>query len=424
MSDYSDRELLSYVLDNGIINRATIEEQMHMKENDIYLSMHKHKIWQGNDGYWRTKVNEIGYGDNLRLIKKRSKTDLNKAIVDYYKSNSKELYSFKARFEVWVKRQETCGRSSNTICKYRSDYKKFFSGYTIEEQDIRTITDEDICKHLQLVLTEKSIKWRALKDIFGYMCGVFNKALIERVIDSNPCMYVDLPLYKRLCSDDILHSGSERTLSKTEMDALRNKIRNPKANNNNQIAGFAIELSMLTGMRVGELAGLMWDDILFDEGIMVIRHSERYDRKAKQYYVSTTKNGKARIFPLTNDILELLERVSSYEKEHGWFGEFVFTGKNGKIHVNAISSSARNRTMSGEFGNPKSIHAIRRTFNSNLRCAGVSPTVAASLLGHTERVNENNYTYDILPMQIKREYVDRVTSNRSNRTHPIRTLIE
>lgn len=406
MSDYTDRELLKYVLDNGIINRTTIEECMRMKENDIYLKMHKHKIWKGNDGYWRTKVSEIGYGDNLRLIKRRLRRDLDKAIVEYYKNNHKERYSFKARFDIWVERQEACGRSSNTIQKYRSDYKKFYDGYDFEERDIRIITETDICEHFKEVLLTTSIKWRALKDIFGYTNGVFNKALVDRIIEINPCTYIDLPLFKRYCSDDILHSGSERTLSKDEIDALRQKLRHPIAHNNNQIAGFAIELSLLTGMRVGELAGLKWDDILYDDKIIVIRHSERFDRKTKKFYVATTKTGKARIFPITNDILELLEEIASYEKERGWFGEYVFMNNKGRVHTNAISSSIRSRTMSEEFGCPKSIHAIRRTFNSNLRCSGVSPNVAASLLGHTARINDNNYTYDILPMDVKRRYVD------------------
>jgi integrase len=61
----------------------------------------------------------------------------------------------------------------------------------------------------------------------------------------------------------------------------------------------------------------------------------------------------------------------------------------------------RNKTMSGEFTSVKSIHAIRRTVNSNLKCNGVSTTVASSLLGHTERVNETNYTYDVSGMAEK-----------------------
>ena len=59
-----------------------------------------------------------------------------------------------------------------------------------------------------------------------------------------------------------------------------------------------------------------------------------------------------------------------------------------------------------EFHNKKSIHAIRRTLNSNMKCAGVSGTVAASLLGHTEKVNEENYRYDVSSMEEKSKFME------------------
>lgn len=44
--------------------------------------------------------------------------------------------------------------------------------------------------------------------------------------------------------------------------------------------------------------------------------------------------------------------------------------------------------------------------NSNMKYAGVSGTVAASLLGHTEKVNEENYTYDVSSMEEKSKFME------------------
>lgn len=44
--------------------------------------------------------------------------------------------------------------------------------------------------------------------------------------------------------------------------------------------------------------------------------------------------------------------------------------------------------------------------NSNMKCAGVSGTVAVSLLGHTEKVNEENYTYDVSSMEEKSKFME------------------
>ena len=100
-----------------------------------------------------------------------------------------------------------------------------------------------------------------------------------------------------------------------------------------------------------------------------------------------------------------MARVKKVEMKNGFLGEFVFSNENGRIHAGTISDCARNRTMSKEFCNTKSIHAIRRTLNSNLRCSGMSATVAASILGHSEKVNEENYTYDVSNMDYKTEII-------------------
>ena len=53
-------------------------------------------------------------------------------------------------------------------------------------------------------------------------------------------------------------------------------------------------------MRVGELSALRWDGIT-DKYIMIDK-SEKYNRRTKEYYIDTTKNGKERIFPVTKEI--------------------------------------------------------------------------------------------------------------------------
>jgi len=400
----SDAKILNYLVENGIIDRTIVAQNITQMENQQYLENHTCKLWLGNDGYWKTKVKECD--GHYRLIKKKNKSDLEDAVIEHYKRLSLKDNSFKTRFSVWIERQKDCGRSDNTILKYKSDYRRFFEGYPIENLNIQDIDDVVLSRHIVQVLTDKQIPWRAFKDIMGYTSGVYDKAVRDKVIPENPFKYIDLPIFKKYCYMSPVKTTVQRTLTHTDLEILMDRIRNPRAHNTNKMCCFAIEMAIYTGMRVGELAGLMWEDIIFDEDLILIRHSEKYNRVTKESYISTTKTGKERLFPLIDEIKTLLFKIRTYESERGWLGNFVFQDAEGRLTKSKIADTTRNITMSDEFSGIKSIHAIRRTFNSRLRCNGVSTTVASSLLGHTERVNEQNYTYDVSEMAEKKQAVN------------------
>lgn len=404
----SDAEVLRFLCENGTIDYAAVTQKMEMANKQKYLKQHNCKIWLASDGYWKTKLPKGDGSKGTRLVKKKNKSDVENEVIKHYSSHS-EQFKFKSRYDIWVKRQEICGRSDNTIYKYRTDYKRFFEGYPFENYDIRDITDEILSEHILIVLSEKQIRWRAFKDIFGYINGVFEKAIKDKVIEDNPCKYIDLPVYKSRCYEGKIETARERTLSDNEMSALMDNIRNPKAANSNVICCFAIELAVYTGMRVGELSALMWDDIKYDEGIILIRHSEKMSRTTNQFYISNTKNGKIRDFPLTEQIKELLERTWEYESARGWQGDFVFQDTSGRITKRKISDAIRRRTEKDEFFNTKSIHDIRRTLNSNLKSRGITTATTSALLGHTEAVNKNNYTYDMSKLSENKRVLEEIS---------------
>lgn len=403
--ELTKNQLLNYAIENGIINIDTIQAGMEMEKRKELLKNHPYKIYKSTDGYWHTYIMQDG--GKRKAIKKKTKEAVEDAIISSVKIIEFDKYSFKTRYEKWIERQRICGRSGNTITKYRSEYKRFFEGYKFEAFDIREITEEDIAEHFTVVLKEKKIPYKAFKEVMGQVNGVFRKCSIDRITkkDENPCEYIDIQMFKRYCCESERKTAIQRTLSNNERKMLLEKLHNPIANNNNPIADMAVELSLYTGMRVGELAGLQWESVDFDAEVIFIEKSEKHDRETGKYYISTTKNDKVRIFPMTEEIKDILLRVKEYQEEHDIYSEFVFYGKKGKVHATAITNSARNKTAGEEFSGSKSIHAIRRTVNSRLRCAGVSATVASALMGHTERVNELNYTYDVSEMKEKMEIV-------------------
>lgn len=186
--------------------------------------------------------------------------------------------------------------------------------------DIRYIKDEDIMIFIKRLLSKKEITYKALKSMFGYISGVFEKSIIDKIIDINPCKYIDLPIFKQYCKETKKKSPEERTLSSKEKKILMEKItksQNPEK--------YAAEFAFFTGMRVGELSALRWTDIDFIKGVITVQSSEKYNRLTKEYYISTTKNHKIRKIPLTDDMINVLNKTKKEELNNGWLSEFVFS---------------------------------------------------------------------------------------------------
>ena len=70
-------------------------------------------------------------------------------------------------------------------------------------------------------------------------------------------------------------------------------------------------LALETGMRIGELCGLQWQDIDFEKKVLYVRHTLCYFRKDGKYifemHDAKTKNGR-RTISLTTKALETLRR--------------------------------------------------------------------------------------------------------------------
>ena len=155
-----------------------------------------------------------------------------------------------------------------------------------------------------------------------------------------------------------------------------------------------VEFAWITGWRVAdEVLPMEWRRVDFKAGDV------RLD-------VGSTKNGDARVFPMTTDFRRLLEAQHAKHlqlKQAGVIAPWVFwrmvaEERGGEKKPKPIQSFKRAWTLACRAaGVPgRHLHDLRRTAVRNLDRAGISRTVAMKLVGHrTEEIyNRYNITSD------------------------------
>ena len=160
--------------------------------------------------------------------------------------------------------------------------------------------------------------------------------------------------------------------------------------------------SIYTGLRVGEISSLKWEDVNFEKQYIYIHSSQKFNWITKEFYNSDTKNHQERVVPLVDNAILLLQKVKEVQQRYGIVSEFVFANEDGQITTKAISECVRRRCRTAKIPE-KSIHTIRRTLNSNLRGNGTPVSIASSIMGHSEDVNKNNYTEDLSSVAYRKE---------------------
>jgi integrase/recombinase XerD len=228
-------------------------------------------------------------------------------------------------------------------------------------------------EHFLSVKKREASEWSARK-YYGSLASAFERAVQWGFLVSNPFRKVLKPKVREILPVFLTASDFRLFLSVVEDRDFRELCIT----------------ALLSGLRLGELIALRWNDIDFTSKVIQVKNSATF----------TTKSRKNRIVPMSEELFRLLrERKENIRFEC----ETVFYGKQGKLLKEGSASQKFKRYVRRACLNDKlHFHSLRHSFASALVTSGVSLYAVQKLLGHTTSKTTEIYSH-LLPQQLHSE---------------------
>lgn len=300
---------------SDILNRQICRQHFITRRRRI-MSKKGENIYKRKDGRWEGRYIKGRHPDGKPVYgyiygyKYKEVRDRILPMKSYYLSQNTIHIKFWGTLRDWT----LCWMQQTVQTKIKpSTYANYYGMLenhilpALGGRKLASITQAEV-QHFIALLEQKRLGVNAIRNICGMLNRVMKAAFKQGAILANPCQNIELPSKEK---------ASVRALSLSEQHKL--EIAAAKDEN-----GIAVFMALYTGMRIGEISALRWDDVDLDSGkLYVSRTAQRISRqdisgtssaKTRLYFGKPKSASGKRIIPLTPKLSNLLREEREFSK--------------------------------------------------------------------------------------------------------------
>lgn len=216
-------------------------------------------------------------------------------------------------FEMWEGLKK--GLKDNTFRNYVYMYNQFVYP-DFGKSKVMQLKRSDIRRFYNMLSDERQLKIATIDNIHTVLHQVLDLAVEDEYLRNNPS---DNAL-KELKQSHNFDMEKRMALTLEEQKIF---IRFLEENKRYTHWKPIFEVMLGTGLRVGEITGLRWDDVDFESGIIDVNHTLVYYKHAQNgcYFNINTPKTKAgrRTVPMMDTVIEAFMQEKKYQEEAGEF---------------------------------------------------------------------------------------------------------
>lgn len=278
-------------------------------------------------------------------------------------------------FDRWVATQAVVGRSPTTLAGYERDIRNHVEP-SIGGARLQALTAADVDR-LYATMRAKGLGAGTIRKVHGLVGKALGDAERKGLVGRNVARAADPPSLKAA------KAGEMRVWTPQELRAFL-------AATAGDDRAALWRLAAMTGMRRGEVCGLLWRDVDLDAGTVVVRRqltTVGYEVVARE----VTKSGERRTVDLDATTVTVLRRWKATQAGWrlavgaGWRDNgLVFTTVDGSAHHPDLVARRFERLAIKAGVAPIRFHDLRHTHASHWLAAGQNIKALSERLGHAD----------------------------------------
>lgn len=379
-------------------------ELKQMKE--FVHAKHKNRIFTPEEtvnGYWQTYVSDSTKARGRRKITRKQEEDFYHELYDFYHGagiitpeKQKQKMTLNELYPQWLEKKREETTAENYIRRINNDWVKYYKDSKIVYQEIVDIKSSDIEKWLLHIARGQGhgISKTAYYNITIILRQMMEYAHRLGITEHNTFSdaHVDTKNLLRLRRKK---PDTEEVFTNQEIAKIKSlcwdDYTRPDYHTRQHLTPLAVLFELQTGLRIGELCALRWEDIT--PGFVYIRRMYRYETREIVSHGKT--NNAERKIPLTNEAKGILDECMNFQATHDKSTTgYIFSETSGPLPPPVVNKFMR-KVCSKIGGHLRNTHKLRKTVISALVDSKTNLETIRRLCGHSDaRTTLDAYVYD------------------------------